>query len=251
MPHSSATTTTGITTRRAALAVTCLLAGLVPAAVSHADDDKTPGKQHHSTETCRGVRATHVNEPGTKGDDVIVITDAGIAEMYAGAGDDLICMKMMRSDDIQGVHGGTGNDTIITYSGQIYAFGGVGNDTILSNSADLILSGGSGNDTIYMGRHPDELVHGGGGNDIIFGTPFADHMDGGTGNDMLIGFAGNDWLDGGDGDDRLEGREGTDELDGRAGDDTCIDEAAPGTTFVLCETIVGLAGQGPGGLQFG
>ena len=102
-----------------------------------------------------------------------------------------------------------------------------------------------------MGRHPDELVHGGGGNDIIFGTPFADHMDGGTGNDMLIGFAGNDWLDGGDGDDRLEGREGTDELDGRAGDDTCIDEAAPGTTFVLCETIVGLAGQGPGGLQFG
>ena len=128
VPHSSATTTTGITTRRAALAVTCLLAGLVPAAVSHADDDKTPGKQHHSTETCRGVRATHVNEPGTKGDDVIVITDAGIAEMYAGAGDDLICMKMMRSDDIQGVHGGTGNDTIITYSGQIYAFGGVGND---------------------------------------------------------------------------------------------------------------------------
>jgi Ca2+-binding RTX toxin-like protein len=252
MSKPSIISTSATTGRSVAIALAALFVGLAPSAVGHADDVTTTesGNRHHQTETCRGVPATHVNEDGTSGADVIVVTEP--IDVSGWNGDDLICVKVPIRSYGAHVEGGGGDDTIITYSGENFIYGGEDDDSILSNSADHVLDGQDGNDTIYMGDQQDGYVYGGDGNDKIFGTPFSDGAHGGAGNDLMIGFAGNDFFDGGEGNDRLEGREGNDTLDGQTGDDTCTDAAAPATTFVSCETVVGFAVlQGPGDVQVG
>ena len=235
---------------RLAGVATGLAVALAPA-VGTASAERTHSQQLRSdaptsTEhTCRGEVATHVNEDGTGSDDVIVVTEQSIT-VNGWAGDDLICVMVPSNSYGAYVHGSLGNDTIITYSGVNHVYGGEDDDSILSNSADALLDGEEGNDNIYLGALPD-LAYGGDGNDRIFGSPLADVIHAGGDDDLVIGFGGNDLLHGGPGNDRLEGRDGTDELDGQSGDDECVDAAAPATTFVGCESIVGLGVlTGPG-----
>lgn len=232
-------TATLLITTVAAIAPTPASAGRNDVAVS------TTG--HRDSRTCRGLEATHVNEDGSPGNDVILVTEP--IEVNGWNGDDLICVKMSASGYGANIDGGNGDDTIITYSGENFVYGGADNDSILSNSADHVLDGEDGHDTIYMGRHADVFVYGGDGHDKIFGTPFGDAIHAGAGNDFVMGFDGDDSIDGGTGNDELSGGAGFDTLDGHAGSDTCSDVAAPGTVFVSCETLVTVAlPQGPGGL---
>lgn len=195
---------------------------------------------------CRGVAATHVNEDGGPGNDVIVVTEAGL-EVRGWNGDDLICVSPGHGYGAR-IDGGNGNDSIITYSGENFIFGGAHNDSIMSNTVDHLLDGEDGNDNIYVGAHADFIVYGGDGADKIFGSSSADSIDAGTGNDLVITFGGNDVVQAGAGDDRIEGGAGTDTLDAGPDTDVCVDSPAPSTTFVSCETATGLPLGGGGGL---
>jgi Ca2+-binding RTX toxin-like protein len=234
-----------------ALTTTALVAGtFAPASAGRGDIQDVSTGGTRSGETCRGLPATHVDEDGTAGDDVIVVTDGSVT-VNAWNGNDLICV-VVTSGYGATVFGGNGDDTIITYSGENFVYGGDDDDSILSNSADHILDGEDGNDNIYLGQDPDVTVYGGDGNDKIFGSPFADTIHAGSGADYVNGFGGDDVLGGGPDNDTLVGGAGFDTLDGHSGTDACTDSAAPATSFASCESIVGtLVQQGPGEFAIG
>jgi Ca2+-binding RTX toxin-like protein len=209
----------------------------------HADD--APTRQERAA-SCRGQVATHVDEDGGPGDDVIIVTTPGI-EVNGWNGRDLICVSTGHGYGAR-VDGGNGNDTIITYSGENVVLGGDDDDSILSNSADHVLDGEDGDDTIHLGAHHDHIVYGGAGNDRIFGTPFADTIDAGPDHDFVMAFAGDDAVHGAAGLDHLNGGDGSDDLDGGGDSDVCVDTPAPHTSFTSCESIVGLPLGGAGGL---
>ena len=83
-----------------------------------------------------------------------------IAEIRAGAGDDIIDLTSQRFEYVGGgmtVRGGLGNDVIWANKGDNLLFGDAGNDRII---------GGAGND-LFAGGAGDDRLHGGGGNDIF------------------------------------------------------------------------------------
>ncbi len=188
---------------RSFIALTALGGGLVTSGPVSAGGDGA-----NRTPSCRGQAATHVNEDGGPGNDVIIVTTPGL-EVDGWNGDDLICVSTGRSGYGARVDGGNGNDTIITYSGENFVYGGGDDDSLLSNSADHLLDGED--------------------------------------DDFVMGFDGNDHIVGGTGDDHLEGGSGSDLLDGGSDDDTCVDVAAPATTYVSCETVVAVVSNSAGG----
>ena len=72
--------------------------------------------------------------------------------------------------------------------------------------------GGSGNDTIF-GNGLDNTLRGGSGDDALIGGVGADRLEGGTGADWIVGGEGNDRLIGGEGVDVLTGGAGVDTFD--------------------------------------
>jgi Ca2+-binding RTX toxin-like protein len=84
-----------------------------------------------------------------------------------------------------------------------------GNDTIHGTKGVDSISGGEGNDFIY----------GYGGSDSLSGGDGDDSIDGGAGNDLLLGDAGGDTLLGGAGNDSLVGGLGVDRITSGAGND--------------------------------
>ena len=128
---------------------------------------------------------------------------------------------------IEGVVGGSGNDTITGDGGNNYLLGGLGNDTI---------DGGAGNDSLYGGAGADTLIGGAGtidyaryddsnyGNLVVSlanpavntgaaaGDTFSgiEGLFGGIGNDTLIGNSGINYLNGNSGADTLTGNGGSD-----------------------------------------
>jgi Ca2+-binding RTX toxin-like protein len=102
--------------------------------------------------------------------------------------------------DVEGVYGGSGNDTMTGNSGANTFLGNGGNDSI---------GGGLGNDGIFGGAGAD-TIHGDGDNDACYG---------GLGDDFVYGDDGNDGVHGGDqaeqadGNDVLSGGNGTDRAD--------------------------------------
>lgn len=98
-------------------------------------------------------------------------------------------------EDVEEVHGGSGDDTLLGDGNANALLGGPGNDRLGGSEGDDQLVGGLGNDTLS----------GDVGNDTLFGSDGKDELSGGDGNDDLKGESGDDTLDGGAGKDRVLG----------------------------------------------
>jgi Ca2+-binding RTX toxin-like protein len=162
-----------------------------------------------------------------------------------GSGNNVLSMTSSANLLINGQAGndtfqlfGTGNDTLLTGSGDDFVFAGRGNDYVSSGSgADTLIGfdgddklyGGSGNDTAEGGIGTDQ-IYGGGGNDELFGGAGVDILYGGTGNDKIYGDHDGsatleqkrDYLYGGFGNDEIHGGGNADTMYGNAGRDTFV-----------------------------
>jgi Ca2+-binding RTX toxin-like protein len=162
------------------------------------------------------------------------------------------------------VHGGDGNDFIITGDDDDTITGGSGHDTIDAGIDDDSVDGGDGDDLITGGEGSD-TISGGAGDDTVYGglDPIfpdglnirddgevnppdpdpgngRDLIDGGAGNDVLYGQDDDDTITGGEGDDYIDGGIDDDVLSGGAGSDTVI--GGQGNDTISGD--VGVAGDG-------
>ena len=115
------------------------------------------------------------------------------------------------ADDVEGVHGGSGDDTLTGSSAANILAGGAGNDTISGGGGSDGLNGGPGND-VLNGDGGNDGLNGGPGNDVLNGDGGDDRLNGADGDDTVNGGDNNDWLVGGAGIDRLNGGTGNDRL---------------------------------------
>ncbi len=87
-------------------------------------------------------------------------------------------------DDITGIYGGNGDDTIFGSFTYDYIYGGLGNDKLDGYNGDDELHGGGGAD----------MLTGGAGYDTLYGDAGDDILNGGAQDDVLFGGAGDDTL---------------------------------------------------------
>ena len=152
--------------------------------------------------------------------------------------------------------GSSGNDTLISIEGLI---GGSGNDSLTGNSDNNVFEGGAGNDRLDGGAGLDvasfadltttlyvdftqfsgtlstalgtdtlisiEGIIGGSGDDVLKGDAGANYFESGAGQDFLDGRGGDDTLIAGAGNDGLTGGDGNDTLDGGDDDDAVLGDA--------------------------
>ncbi|KYO51830.1 hypothetical protein AUP44_07810 [Tistrella mobilis] len=195
---------------------------------------------------------------GGAGDDVLA-GGAGADHMDGGDGFDIGDWSITTTNATFDLAQGTssGNDVLISIEGVI---GGSGNDTIIGDAGNNLLIGGAGGDDITGGAGDDEL-QGGLGDDVLSGGGGADILDGGDGIDTvsyadhtagvivslgpvpfspdvvvvlsadgdqlkslenLIGSAFSDELFGDGTSNQIEGRDGNDVIDGGSGNDTLL-----------------------------
>ena len=202
--------------------------------------------------TCRGEAAELVTDGdwyGTAERDVVVVTGPSTV-VWAGLGDDLICVHNAGYHGSE-IRGGPGDDVIITYGGMNDVFGDGNDDVILGNGAGEHLEGGDGNDSIKTSG--PSYLYGNAGNDRLLGSGADDTLNGGDGDDLLYGFGGVDQLIGGTGADELHGGAAYDHLDGSvdAQVDTCVDAAglANGAAMAGCDVITLTPAAGFGGFS--
>lgn len=184
---------------------------------------------------------------GTPGDDVIILTDAGVSsgtegisfsgiEMFAvdaGDGDDLVDGSALTLSVT--IYGGNGDDTLIGGSNDDFLYGQNDDDDLIGNLGADYLDGGSGSDGLVgdMGTIVREILDG--STQTTLATPggklsalinqagirrvitLIDEQAGDA--DTLVGGDGNDYLHGGAGGDSLAGDAGNDALFGNLGDD--------------------------------
>ncbi|MCG3202970.1 MAG: hypothetical protein NFCOHLIN_02857 [Gammaproteobacteria bacterium] len=175
---------------------------------------------------------------GTGGDDAVGLS-ADAPDLWtmadAGAGRDTFTfgerVKIGPVDhyDLSGLtlHGGDGDDYVLTYYFDRYT----------SGSYDDI------SDTSGHGPR----AFGDAGNDYMEGTSLAEYFDGGTGHDVVKGYAGgdvvnggmdNDWIDGGGGSDVLVGGEGGDRLLAGHGADIVL--GGKGADWLYGDSVTGV-----------
>ena len=137
------------------------------------------------------------------------------------------------------IHGGGGNDRVVTGAGDDEVYGEDGDDTLMGRGGSDRLSGGLGNDTMtgdggvttvtgndsLDGGAGDDLLLGFGGSDFLFGGSGNDYLEGDNLESLALGIFGHDFLDGGEGGDELHGVGGADLLLGGAGDDFLLGDA--------------------------
>lgn len=170
---------------------------------------------------------------GGEGDDVLT-GGIGNDSLSGGAGVDTAAYAnsvdslLVDLNNGNGAASGAGSDSLFGIEGLL---GGSGNDTFSgSGSLGYVFTGGAGNDSLQGGDGKDAL-YGGDGADSLNGGLGVDDLSGAAGNDMLIGGVGkfrdvlrggngNDSLIGGYGDDILLGNWGDDVIDGGNGSDT-------------------------------
>jgi Ca2+-binding RTX toxin-like protein len=125
------------------------------------------------------------------------------------------------------IHGGAGNDNIVTSMGSDRVYGDEGDDSIsTSGGVDRIYAGagddmidaGAGSDKVHAGDGND-IVKGGVGHDRIFGDAGRDQLGGGSQADQIDGGADADKINGGNGNDTIRGGAGSDLIHGNSGDD--------------------------------
>jgi len=162
--------------------------------------------------------------------DLSLTQDGAANDGAAGEGDNV-------GSDIEGLLGGSGNDTIVGGAISNYVDGGDGND---------LISGGAGSDNLYGGSGND-VVNGDGGGDSVGGGNGDDVVNGGADGDDLNASSGTDVLNGDDGSDRFQAGgsgDGPDTFNGGAGHDTVSWEYYEQSVVV---TIDGLANDGIAG----
>jgi len=200
----------------------------------------------HSTTT-----ASDLIEDYTIDDDYILLSDAGLTGIGAGASEVTITDNGSQTFidhnsssfrvTLDGVYttsnldllfgdifyGTTATDSIVgTAFGDVFK-GLDNNDTIESQDEDSIL-GGAGDDTIDGGDDSDtidggegkDIIIGGGSNDSLIGFRGDDTISGDAGNDTIFGNADHDSLDGGNGNDIINGGDNSDVINGEAGQDS-------------------------------
>jgi Ca2+-binding RTX toxin-like protein len=161
-------------------------------------------------------------------------------------------------NDVEGVYGGSGNDTLSGSGTGDRLLGGPGDDSLWGAGGGDVLNGGPGIDNLNGGDGSDtfETDPAADGADTFNGGPgiwdvvtywmrtapvFADidgiaddgasgegdnistdveNLTGGLAGDVLVGSPGPNQVSGGDGDDALTGRDGDDYVTGGAGNDT-------------------------------
>jgi Ca2+-binding RTX toxin-like protein len=209
------------------------------------------GSVHNDTLTGDGndnlLAGTDGNDSlrGEAGDDTL-LGGAGNDTMWGGAGNDSLvggdgfdvavfaaATAGLAVDLVAGTATGEGTDTLVGMEGVV---GGSGNDTFLGTAASEFFRGAAGNDSIDGGGGIDtaawDLTGGGAvlvdlaagtatgqGSDLLFGI---ENLRGGSGNDTLLGDAGTNDIQGRDGNDSIDGGGGDDVLLGENGDDTVI-----------------------------
>lgn len=110
--------------------------------------------------------------------------------------------------DVEGVLGGSGNDSITGNNGNNTLNGGLGNDTLLGLGGNDLLGA---LDEPFANELGDDRLFGGSGSDTITGGPGADRLDGQDGTDLLRGQDGQaDTIVGGEGFDAAERDAGID-----------------------------------------
>ena len=213
---------------------------------------------------------------GGGGDDVLVGGRGGVNVMNGGAGIDLLGFGWQTSalfvdlaagafayagggwdalSSIEGVIGGSGNDSIFGDANGNTLLGGAGIDTLIGRNGSDTLNGQLGDDWLDGGLG-DDLLEGGSGINVLIGgdgTDLASYASqtanlwidmpagvysasgvwdvffqsiegvlGGSGNDTIFGNALDNTLRGGGGDDALIGGVGNDRLEGGAGADWIV-----------------------------
>jgi hypothetical protein len=119
------------------------------------------------------------------------------------------------------VTAGRGNDRVaIDQSNGVIAIsaslhGGQGNDMLISGCGDDDLRGGQGDDRITGGAGHDTLF-GGNGNDTLNGGPASDELAGGAGTDVIRSQGGHDLFHSSDAPSELADRKPLDYIDGRS-----------------------------------
>ena len=100
-------------------------------------------------------------------------------------------------DNLEGVIGGSGNDTLTVIAGAAWFDGGLGNDTLTGSTGADTLLGGAGNDSLVGGGGADSLSGGAGADLLKVSTSGFFVLDGGTGTDtaeldgtMTVDFTG-------------------------------------------------------------
>jgi len=170
---------------------------------------------------------------GRGGNDAIAMEAAGWSVGSGGEGNDYLkdlnngrlFGDFVYAGNIAQEDEGTGNDVLISDSGQYATMDGGGGDDILerTSSEASMLAGGSGSDIITSGEGADVIMGDGtiyinvesGTNTVRFlgevqgvtdsGKSYDDVIDAGNGNNMIVGGAGGDRITAGDGDDLIWG----------------------------------------------
>jgi serralysin len=175
---------------------------------------------------------------GGTGCDVVTYADAttsitvnlGLtsAQNMQGAGIDTIL-------NVEGVIGGSGNDTLIGTDDANVLTGGAGNDVLSGKGGNDVIDGGDGDDLIDGGAGNDTLIGGNGIDTLSYANDTTgitvdlskkDVKSDGSGRDKISGFenvtggSGDDTLTGGKTDNVIIGGAGDDVINGGAGADT-------------------------------
>ncbi|GGU24284.1 calcium-binding protein [Streptomyces lavendofoliae] len=138
------------------------------------------------------------------GDDTLVTSDAAVATVRGGPGDD-----ELHAHTAHTVRGDAGDDVVM---GRAVLDGGDGMDHLMGDDSGQRLWGGRGAD----------MIEAYGGADVVYAGPGDDHAMGGEGHDILLGGPGDDMLHGEGGDDLVSGGPGKDTAEGGPGRDVVL-----------------------------
>ena len=184
---------------------------------------------HHAYCKALGAMVNWVVRLGDKNDKFFLsepteLSTDDVNEIWGDAGDDTI----QASAWIEMLHGGDGNDTLVTTDKWCDRFYGDAGDDVFRSSQKLACNGGSqggpGSDTFDFSNRSEAVTAtagsaqyagienfiGGSGNDSLTGDAGPNRLVGGPGNDVLTGLGGDDSFDPGTGRDRIGGGDGVD-----------------------------------------
>jgi Ca2+-binding RTX toxin-like protein len=190
------------------------------------------------SDSVNGGNGTDAADYSSRLNDVSVGADGAPGDGEPGENDNV-------GTDVEGITGGSGNDSLTGNDGAGTFDGGPGSDGIDGEGGADAIGGGSGFDTAdYSGRSAAlsidlgspggdgeagendtvggdiERTVGGTAGDTMIGSPGPDVFEGGAGNDGISGAGGQDKVDGGSGDDTLDGGADNDTVGGGEGNDS-------------------------------